>query len=133
MFTVVFLQVNAIICLNPIVLSRFVLFLYCGPLHVGCGQRIINRCPFTVCPVFCVDVQCQASCYCVIYSRLFKLLYFNAPCILCIHVPVCTLQLDTKAFPPCTFVRDILTPFSLMTNGMYKRVLAEWLDASPSL
>lgn len=44
------------LCMNPIVLSRFVLFLYCGPLHVGCGQRIINHCPFTVCPVFCVDV-----------------------------------------------------------------------------
>ncbi len=33
------------------------------------------------------------------------------------------LQLDTKAFPLCTYVRDILTPFSLITNGAYKQIL----------
>lgn len=54
----------------------------------------------------------------------FKLFYLNAPCILCIHVPVCTLQLDTKAFPLCTYVRNILTPFSLITNGVYKQILS---------
>lgn len=50
------LNVCNCLCINPIVLSRFDLFLYCGPLHVGVGQWIINRCPFTVCPVFGVDV-----------------------------------------------------------------------------